>query len=868
MGTYLGTITIRNRYVNFKPLYEYENGKFHFINQYDRQALLPESSFGDINFYSGDNRQHVEDIFVSDTYCLLEFEEEDLEDNITNGIRNQTGYKIDILEKFESGKIRSLSDIDYYYVLPESKINGSYKTNPILEIKDDPYVYKGLEVVIPVAGEKNTVIGPFMVDWLEYDSYDSKLVIRTGLQTQKYILHGYCFPTYLGEYEIGVGRYGDERTFIHLDKSICKEVTIDVISKEQLLASFRNTLSSETFVDGKIDLENIGELVSAYADSPFVGDGIPQEIQESRFDALNTLLTDEERLNDTFGFISTTITGLLDKYQGSEQYTKMVQCLADDPDFMSRIQRFQIITDRIERKQTELEELAARAEALQQQLAEEKKQEYASDLLGEYEGQICELRGQKEKLDEEITALQDELGVFKSGVDLKQKLSELERQVDYKEERERELDTKLKTIDDKLDSIFANSTEKALNVSFDGMLANRMLQQAAEWENQQNAINYSNKIDDLKGLTLSMVTQDTLIDSLIAKVQEYRPNYDKNTILNILICYTQGFLTVFSGEPGTGKTSICKILASVLGLAVPEKALPRYKDGYIATRFIPVSVERGWTTKRDFIGYYNPLTKAFDRSNRKMFDALNIMHLEANGNSTNMPFMILLDEANLSPMEYYWADFMNICDEIDCTSIINLGDDFCFNVPEQLRFVATINNDHTTESLSPRLVDRAWVIRLPRVRSGMVRPVAMNTDGTEVTSWSALVTTFGVDSNNFVSLNGAAKDIYEELLNKCRVAKISVSARADAAIRRYWSTAQNLFENDSNYGTDASIVALDYAVAQRILPHIDGSGEKYGEQLKEIHKFCSDKNLRISAEILSDIVKNGENSMQYFQFFA
>ncbi len=34
--------------------------------------------------------------------------------------------------------------------------------------------------------------------------------------------------------------------------------------------------------------------------------------------------------------------------------------------------------------------------------------------------------------------------------------------------------------------------------------------------------------------------------------------------------------------------------------------------------------------------------------------------------------MILLDEANLSPMEYYWADFMNICDDIDYTSIINL----------------------------------------------------------------------------------------------------------------------------------------------------------------------------------------------------
>ncbi len=862
MSIYLGIITIKNRYVNFKPLYKYDNDEFKYLNQYDRQALLPESSFGDINFYSEDSRQHVDEMFISDTYCLLDFEIEDLEPNYTSqGVRNQTGYKIEITN-LEPGRIRELKDIDYYYVLSDDDFEGSYRTNPTLVITD-PYAYEGLEVVIPITEDKNTVIGPFVVEWRDQDS---KRIVRTGLSTQKYILHGYRFSDYLRKYEIQIGRYGDEQTFIHLDKTTCEEVPIDVITKEQLLASFRNTLNQDSFIDGKIDLSNIGELVATHTDSLFIGDGIPQEIREARFDAIDTLLTDEERLNDTFGFISTTITGLLDKYQGNEQYSKMVQALADDPDFMSRIQRFQIITDRIEEKQTKLDELTAQAAEVEKQLIGGEKQEYTSDFLGEYESQIVDLRIQKEELNKNIAELQSELEIIQSGTTLKKKLAELEEQVDYKERRERELDTKLQTLNNKLDSIFANSTETAMRLSFDGMLANRMLQQAAEWENQQNACNYSKKIADLKSLTISHTSQEALIDSLVTKIQKYRPNYDKNTILNILICYTQGFLTVFSGEPGTGKTSICKILASALGLLVPEKAIPRYKDGYVATRFTPVSVERGWTTKRDFIGYYNPLTKAFDRSNRRMFDALNIMDLEAKGDSTDMPFMILLDEANLSPMEYYWADFMNICDGIDNSSIINLGDDFYFQVPHQLRFVATINNDHTTEALSPRLVDRAWIIRLPKVKSGMASPVTVNAGDDEIVSWSALVSTFGANINDLNPLNGTAKDIYEELINKCRISKISVSARADAAIRYYWSTAQKLFEND--YGTDASIVALDYAVAQRILPHIDGSGEKYGDRLKEIHKFCSAKNLLVSAEVLSDIIRNGENSMQYFQFFG
>ena len=191
-----------------------------------------------------------------------------------------------------------------------------------------------------------------------------------------------------------------------------------------------------------------------------------------------------------------------------------------------------------------------------------------------------------------------------------------------------------------------------------------------------------------------------------------------------------------------------------------------------------------------------------------------------------------------------------------------------WSIIEQLRFVATINNDHTTESLSPRLIDRAWVIRLPKVKSGMAQPVTLKNDDEEIVSWSALVSTFGIDDSDMMAMGGTAKDIYDELLNKFRTSKISVSARADTAIRKYWSTAQKLFENDAYYGTDASIVALDYAVSQRILTHIDGSGEKYGQQLEEIRKFCSDKNLRISADTLSTVLRNGEDSMQYYQFFA
>lgn len=863
MTTYLGVISIRNKFVNFKPLYEHSRNEFHYLSQFDRQTILPYSQYGDINFYSEVDRDLASQ-FIDGEYVLFDYDSSELEDNYNSyGDRNPTGYKID-LSKVDPSRIRSLDEIGYCYVLSEDDIEGSYKTNPTLIIKDT-YVYENLQVVIPLKNTKNSVIGPFTVTYREQDG---NYVIKTGLASQKYIIWGYEYNTNLENHILTVGRYEDQKKFLNVNESVCAEVSFDLITKEQLISSFREALGQDYVVDGKLDLSNVGDLIKAHSGSLFVGDGIPSEIQEQRLDTLSTLLTDEDRLDDTFGFISDTITDLLEKYQGQKQYDDLLTKLADNPEFMERIQRYQIITSRIEEKEKIVQDLEKEAEAKRQQMNNQQQQEYADSLIDGLDDQI---QSKIEKSDELDKVLEEKLAVIdqaSSVIDLQKHADDLAQDIERKKYREYELRKEIDSLEKNLVSFLENTTDAAMRISFDGMLSNRLLQQAAKWESEQTAINYANRIEALKQLPLSTKNSEEIISYLVSQIASYRPNYDRNTILNILICCTQGFLTVFSGEPGTGKTSICKILGTVLGLTLPQKLLKKANDGFDPNRFIAVSVEKGWTTKRDFIGYYNPLTKTFDRSNRRIFDALQILDAEAAGDYANAPFMILLDEANLSPMEYYWADYMNICDDLDSNSVINLGDDFCFRVPEHLRFVATINNDHTTESLSPRLVDRAWVVRLPRVKSGVAKPMVLSTESVEIIPWSSMKSIFDVAVDAEAPLSGTAKEIYDDLLAKCKTAKINVSTRSDKAIRRYWAVAQKLFENDTNYGTDASIVALDFAVAQRILPHIDGSGEKFGEELKKLAKLCKDRNLRMSAEILEEIIQRGEDTMQYYQFFA
>ena len=82
-----------------------------------------------------------------------------------------------------------------------------------------------------------------------------------------------------------------------------------------------------------------------------------------------------------------------------------------------------------------------------------------------------------------------------------------------------------------------------------------------------------------------------LIDRITEEIHNYR-NYNINMIKNMLICITQGFLTVFAGEPGTGKTSICDKIADILGVSQKDESNNRY---------LSISVERGWTSKNDLL---------------------------------------------------------------------------------------------------------------------------------------------------------------------------------------------------------------------------------------------------------------------------
>lgn len=138
----------------------------------------------------------------------------------------------------------------------------------------------------------------------------------------------------------------------------------------------------------------------------------------------------------------------------------------------------------------------------------------------------------------------------------------------------------------------------------------------------------------------------------------------------------------------------------------------------------------------------------------------------------------MLDEANLSPIEYYWADFMRLTDRSSLNDMyINIGAERELYVPETLKFVATINTDQTTETLSPRLIDRACIIKLPKVEPKY--SIDVSSTSTEIITWDNFVKAFSkTEELNPITQKGM-KEIYK-LFNDYGM---SVSPRTQLGIK-------------------------------------------------------------------------------------
>lgn len=327
----------------------------------------------------------------------------------------------------------------------------------------------------------------------------------------------------------------------------------------------------------------------------------------------------------------------------------------------------------------------------------------------------------------------------------------------------------------------------------------------------------------------------------------------ENDAINFMICLTQGYITTFAGQPGTGKTSLCNILAGVLGLANDDAG----------RRFTEINVENGWTSYKDYVGYYNPLAKTYEKANTSVYDAMRMLSNEPDEATNIPPYVFLLDEANLSSIEHYWSPFLRACDIFqEDGATFSLGGTEKWHLPNRVRFLATVNFDHTTEALSHRFLDRSWVITLdPNFIHSNFEQVSITKEFASEHAFSSdrLFRVFGYRKTDMPNQDNA--QLLDELIRVCRSHLFSISPRSQLMMKRYIAAASRLM---SLLPKDGQYAPLDYAFSQKVLPQIAGPAETVGELVEDLSDKCSQ--LKTTKKQLDRMKGFGEDS-GFYQYF-
>ena len=210
--------------------------------------------------------------------------------------------------------------------------------------------------------------------------------------------------------------------------------------------------------------------------------------------------------------------------------------------------------------------------------------------------------------------------------------------------------------------------------------------------------------EEYEGYAVENVVSDNLTLNEIATrfrnylAKEEKLYFDIDTIRFFVSGFAASHFMILEGLSGTGKSS-----------------LPRYFAKFINANLLFVPVQATWRDKTNLIGYFNDFSKAYSET-----EFLTSLY-HANYNP-DMIHMFVLDEMNISRVEYYFADFLSVLEypeEEWKIKIMQLPynfippaklDDGVIQRPNNVYFVGTANKDDSTFTITDKVYDRAITI--------------------------------------------------------------------------------------------------------------------------------------------------------------
>ena len=198
-------------------------------------------------------------------------------------------------------------------------------------------------------------------------------------------------------------------------------------------------------------------------------------------------------------------------------------------------------------------------------------------------------------------------------------------------------------------------------------------------------------------------TDDYKLDELCVRFRNYLAKveklyYELDTIRYFISGLATSKFMILEGLSGTGKSS-----------------LPRYFAKFINSEALFVPVQATWRDKTSLIGYFNDFSKIYTET-----EFLTTLY-SANYNPDKI-HVFVLDEMNISRVEYYFADFLSVLEYPEDErrlKIMQLPYGFVpparleegyLQIPGNCYFVGTANKDDSTFTITDKVYDRAITI--------------------------------------------------------------------------------------------------------------------------------------------------------------
>ena len=370
-------------------------------------------------------------------------------------------------------------------------------------------------------------------------------------------------------------------------------------------------------------------------------------------------------------------------------------------------------------------------------IAELKKQEsdYQKDVAkkGALESDIKSLEAKKKEWEDKVEPLRTEhsnltdqvTNANKALAALQQQSLKLSRENRDLEQTKHSLEEDIK----KAENAFATATKNAQNAKVElnnfERKASSLRQQIAFYTSGINL----DRVDASSAKRINEPQDENWIKNVFNQRFDYY--YDDDLLKTFLSALNTNQIITLFGKPGTGKTTFVSQIASALG-----------------AKYSIIPVQNNWTDSADILGYYNPIDHTYQST--PFLDAI----LDAYAEWTTSPdasrlHIICLDEMNLARVEYYFATFLSLLQLPEDKRVIKLlprslneGIDSVFQkekaneklsaeeeklsairryhdflLPPNIHFVGTINNDDTTNPLSPKVIDRSIFIEIKSTKN-------------------------------------------------------------------------------------------------------------------------------------------------------